>query len=84
MPVAHGICYVMSKTSWVRLIVLHASRIRVYAVVADFWKYQYIDRAKQGWQENAAGGRNRTEATSLSEMGTCVGIAGGIFESDEE
>jgi hypothetical protein len=42
-----------------------------------------IDRAKQGWQENTAGGRNQTEATSLLQKGTCVGIVGGVFESDE-
>jgi hypothetical protein len=43
-----------------------------------------INRAKQGWQENTADDRNRTEAASLIQKGTCVGIAGGVFESDEE
>lgn len=39
----------------------------------------HLLRAKQGRQENTTGGRNRTEATSLLEKSTCVGIASGVF-----
>jgi hypothetical protein len=79
MYIAHGIHYV----GRVCLIDLHASRLRIYrTVVAEYRGYQLIDRAKQGWQENATGSRNRTEATSLLEKVHALGSQAASLESD--